>query len=251
MESTHPIDLAIIGGTGVAKVQGLELLHRQVVHTPYGPPSAPLTIGKLHGKTILFLARHGASHSIPPHQINYRANIWALRHLGVRTVVAIAACGAIHPHLEPEHLVIPHQLIDYTWGRKHTFFEGGLGNVSHIDFTEPYCAELRDKLMLAAQNTPVTTHLRGVYGATQGPRLETVAEIDRMERDGCDVVGMTGMPEASLARELNLCYATIVIIANKAAGRGPQELTLEDIQACLENGVTHLWKLLDQLIIQL
>lgn len=246
MESPSPIDVAIIGGTGVAKVQGLEIIHRQVVHTPYGAPSGPFIIGKLFGKTVLFLARHGAGHSIPPHQINYRANIWALRHLGVRSVIAVAASGGIHPDLEPEDLVIPHQIIDYTWGRKHTFFEGGLGRVSHIDFSDPYCEELRKTLIDASAELGYKVHPHGVYGATQGPRLETVAEIDRMERDGCDVVGMTGMPEAALARELNLCYAAVAIIANKAAGRGPAELTIEDIQACLEKGVVNLWQLLEK-----
>ncbi len=243
-----PIDVAIIGGTGVANLSELEILHRRVVHTPYGPPSAPMIIGRLHGKTVLFLARHGAGHTIPPHQVNYRANIWALMHVGVRNIIAIAASGGIHPLMEPEDLVIPHQMIDYTWGRKHTFFEGGLGHVTHVDFTQPYCPALRSKILAAGEELDLKLHPHGVYGATQGPRLESISEINRLERDGCDLVGMTGMPEAALAKELNLCYAAIAIIANKAAGRGPEELTLEDIQASLANGVQHLSRLLDKLI---
>ncbi|MCP4697882.1 MAG: S-methyl-5'-thioinosine phosphorylase [Gammaproteobacteria bacterium] len=241
-------ELAVIGGTGATSLEGLKIERRQVVHTPYGQPSGPVVYGDYNGKPMMFLARHGHAHSIPPHQVNYRANIWCLKHVGAKNIIAIAAVGSIHPDMQPEDLVIPHQLIDYTWSRKHTFFEGGLGSVTHVDFTEPYCSRLREHLVQAAAQTDSTVYTRGVYGAVQGPRLETAAEIDRMEKDGCDVVGMTGMPEASLARELNLCYATCAVVANKAAGRGSPKITLEEIRACLENGVDKVRQLLSLVI---
>lgn len=239
--------LAIIGGTGVTQLHGLQISRRKVVKTPHGNPSGPLMYGEYAGCPVIFLARHGYGHTIPPHQINYRANIWALRHSGVGTIVSIAATGAINAAMRPCDLVIPHQLIDYTYGREQTFFEKGL--VTHADFTGPYCQTLRDKMLkAAAQCGGITVHSQGVYGVTQGPRLETAAEIDRMERDGCDLVGMTGMPEAGLARELNLCYATCAIVANKAAGRGSSKIKLEDIKTNLEYSVTHLHDMLSRLI---
>ena len=241
--------IAIIGGTGLTSLEGLRVIRRQVVKTPYGPMSAPLVFGEYNGREVVFLARHGHGHTIPPHQVNYRANIWALKHIEASQVIAVASVGAIHPAMEPEHLVIPHQLIDYTYDRAHTFFESNLEYVTHVDFTHPYCPSLREKLLQAAQQcSGFTVHDGGVYGATQGPRLETAAEIDRMDRDGCDLVGMTGMPEAVLARELNLCYAACAVVANKAAGRGPETLTLHDIKICLEQGMVHVRQLLSAAI---
>jgi 5'-methylthioinosine phosphorylase len=243
-------ELAIIGGTGLTALGDLEIVRKQVMHTPYGPPSGPVTHGIFGGKPVIFLPRHGYGHTIPPHQINYRANLWSLKYLGVKTVIAIAAVGGIRNDLEPAELVIPHQLIDYTWSRHHTLFEGGESRsaVVHIDFTEPYCEKLRQLLLHAADQAGLRVHARGVYGATQGPRLETAAEVDRLERDGCDLVGMTGMPEAALARELGLCYATCAVIANKAAGRGPAEITLEDIETNLAAGITKVRLLLEHAI---
>jgi len=243
-------ELAIIGGTGLTALGDLEIVRKQVMHTPYGPPSGPVTHGIFGGKPVIFLPRHGYGHTIPPHQINYRANLWSLKHLGVKTVIAIAAVGGINNDLEPAELVIPHQLIDYTWSRDHTLFEGGESRsaVVHIDFTDPYCEKLRQLLLQAASQAGLRVRARGVYGATQGPRLETAAEVDRLERDGCDLVGMTGMPEAALARELGLCYATCAVIANKAAGRGPAEITLEDIETNLAAGITKVRLLLEHAI---
>ena len=240
--------LAIIGGTGLTDLAGLEITHRQILPTPYGETSSPIIHGRYSGQTILFLARHGARHTIPPHRINYRANIWCLRELGVQNVIAIAAVGGIHRGLQPPDLVIPHQLIDYTWSREHTFFAADLNQVTHIDFTQPYCESLRERLLAAAQQVDFTIHPQGVYGATQGPRLETAAEIARMERDGCDIVGMTGMPEAALARELNLCYATCAVVSNAAAGRSPKPITLTEIEANLTKGIEQVRQLLAKVI---
>jgi 5'-methylthioinosine phosphorylase len=240
--------LAIIGGTGLTALAGLKITHKEVVHTPYGQPSGPLTHGLLHGRPVVFLARHGYSHTIPPHMINYRANLWALRHLGVEKVIAVAAVGGIHPETWPERLIFPDQIIDYTWARAHTFFEKDLAQVTHIDFSRPYCEPLRQLLIDAARAASVPAREQGTYGATQGPRLETAAEIDRIERDGCDIVGMTGMPETSLAKEIGLCYATCAVCANWAAGRGSGEITIADIRRSLEAGMGQVGRLLDAVV---
>ncbi len=241
-------ELAIIGGTGLTSLEGLEIIRRQVVTTPYGDPSAPILFGKYAGKSVLFLARHGSAHTIPPHKINYRANIWALKELGVRNIIAVAAVGGINRMMRPADVVIPHQLIDYTYGREHTFFAEDLAHVTHVDFTNPYTENLRQLLLKAAKSVDFTVHERGVYAVTQGPRLETTAEIDRLERDGCDLVGMTAMPEAALARELELDYASCSVIANPAAGRGEGEITMADIEACLALGMQRVKSLLAEVL---
>ncbi|HEY9199070.1 MAG TPA: S-methyl-5'-thioinosine phosphorylase [Gammaproteobacteria bacterium] len=241
-------ELAIIGGTGLTSLKNLEIERREVMHTPYGEPSGPLVHGKLCGKEVVFLPRHGTAHTIPPHEVNYRANLWALQHIGIDKVIAVAAVGGITARMLPQSLVIPDQIIDYTWSREHTFFQGDLKSVTHIDFTEPYCGELRSVLLQAGRAVDIPLVDGGTYGATQGPRLETAAEITRMERDGCDIVGMTGMPEAALARELGLCYAACAVVANKAAGRGDGEISMEDIDRNLKTGMDRLRSLLEQVI---
>jgi 5'-deoxy-5'-methylthioadenosine phosphorylase len=200
----------------------------------------------LFGKEILFLPRHGYGHSYTPHNINYRANLWALRELGAENILAIAAVGGIREDMSPANLVMPDQIIDYTWGRISTFHEND--EVVHIDFTNPYCEELRQKILTSASVTNVDMITSGTYGAVQGPRLETSAEILRMERDGCDIVGMTGMPEAALARELNLCYATCAVVANWAAGKGQGEITMEDIETNLKTGLSNVTRVLEVLV---
>jgi len=235
-------ELAIIGGTGLTELEGLEITRRQVMYTPYGETSSPILHGTYENKELLFLARHGARHTIPPHKINYRANLWCLKELDVKSVIAVAAVGAIPSEMKAPDLVIPDQIIDYTWGRKHTFFTGE--QVTHIDFSQPYCESLRQQLLTAAQSMDFKVHTQGVYGATQGPRLETAAEINRMEREGCDIVGMTGMPEAALARELELCYATCAVVANPAAGRGSTEITMAEIQENLTQGIENVRQLI-------
>ena len=229
--------IAIIGGTGLTEISGLEIVKREVMHTPYGEPSGVLTIGNLYGREVAFLARHGYSHRIPPHMINYRANIWALKDHGITHIIAFAVTGGIRADMTPPKIVIPHQIIDYTYGRAQTFFEKDLSEVKHIDFSQPYCPELRARICEAARKAGVDAIDEGVYAAMQGPRLETAAEIDKLERDGCDIVGMTGMPEAVLAKELEMSYAAISVVANPAAGRGDEEITMDAIRANVAEGM--------------
>lgn len=225
--------LGIIGGSGLNRMAELEDVRREVLSTPYGEPSAALTFGRLHGREVVFLARHGDGHVIAPHRINYRANIRALHDCGVREVVAVATVGGILEDLEPGSLVVPDQIIDYTHGRVSTFFDGVEQPLDHVDFTQPFCEAMRSRLLRAGANAGERLRDGGVYGATQGPRLETAAEIRRMARDGADIVGMTGMPEAVLARELGLCYAMLAVVVNAAAGIGGNRegISLEDIRA--------------------
>ena len=211
--------LAVIGGSGLSQLANLDVSHREVLRTPYGEPSGAVTFGQICGRPVAFLARHGYGHTIPPHEVNYRANIWALAQRGALAIVSVASVGSIRADLKPGDIVIPHQIIDYTWGRKSTFHEGPDCTLTHIDFTEPYDRALRERLIAAATATGIPVSLGAVYAATQGPRLETAAEINRYERDGVDVVGMTGMPEAALAREIGVPYAAISVVSNYAAGR--------------------------------
>jgi 5'-methylthioinosine phosphorylase len=239
--------LAIIGGTGLTRLPDLEIQRREVVHTPYGEPSGPMIFGLYHHHEVVFLPRHGAHHTIPPHRINYRANIWALRQVGADTVLAIAAVGGITAEMQPARLVIPDQVIDYTTDRLSTFFDGDdAAGVQHVDMTEPYAEDVRQCLIDAGRAHPELELVdRGTYGATQGPRLETAAEITRMERDGCHLVGMTGMPEATLARELDLRYACCAVVANWAAGRsGHASITMEEINRNLDAGLADVRRLL-------
>lgn len=241
-------DLAIIGGTGLTQLDTLSISDREIVHTPYGEPSGPLSHGELYGHKILFLPRHGYGHTIPPHKINYRANLWALKEAGAKYVFAAAAVGGIRDDMKPSQLVLPDQIIDYTWSRVTTFFEEGLKHVTHIDFTEPYSPSLRKKIIEAAKKANVSIIDGATYGATQGPRLETAAEINRLEKDGCDIVGMTGMPEAALARELELEYATCAVIANRGAGRGGGKITMKEIEIEIARGMEKVAHILEQLV---
>lgn len=238
--------LAIIGGTGLTELDGLIIHEQKTIETPYGATSAALEVGQFAGQDVVFLARHGKGHTLPPHQVNYRANIWALRELGVTGIIAVNAVGGINVAMGPEVLVVPHQIVDYTWGRETSFSE--LGKVIHIDFTHPYDEDLRDALTDAGEMQGYLIHSQAVYAATQGPRLETAAEINRLERDGCDIVGMTGMPEACLARELEIPYACLSLVVNMAAGRSPGIITMTDIGKALVNGMTKVRNLLGQLL---
>jgi 5'-methylthioinosine phosphorylase len=229
--------IGIIGGSGLARLEELEVEHREIINTPYGDPSAPLLFGRLRGLEVVFLPRHGSSHTVPPHRVNYRANIWALQQTGVSEVVGMAAVGGISKQMAPGVLCVADQIIDYTCDRKHTYFEDDLTSVTHVDFTEPYCAGLRDKLCQAAAEAGVEVLQAGTYGATQGPRLESAMEIRRLAQDGCDIVGMTGMPEAGLARELELCYANLSLVVNWAAGLGDGPITMQEIESHLNDGM--------------
>lgn len=213
--------LAIIGGSGLTQLSNLDISRREVIRTPYGEPSGAVTFGRIGCQDVVFLARHGHGHTIPPHLVNYRANIWALaRGAGAEGIVSVASVGGIRSDLGPGVLVAPDQIIDYTWGRHTTYHEGPDVPVVHIDFTEPYDGALRRRLLDAAALAGETIVDGAVYATTQGPRLETAAEINRLEQDGAHIVGMTGMPEACLARELEVPYAAICVVANWGAGRG-------------------------------
>ena len=242
--------LAIIGGSGLTQLSNLDVTRRLAVRTPYGEASGALTVGRIAGADVVFLARHGYGHTIPPHEVNYRANIWALREQKVAGVVSVASVGGIRADMRPGAIAIPHQIIDYTWGRKNTFFDGGEQPVTHIDFTEPYSARLRSRILSAARTCGEAVVGDAVYAACQGPRLETAAEIDRLERDGADVVGMTGMPEAALAREAGLEYATIAVIANFAAGRGDSlhGVHLEQIEQVLQQALVRVRRVIETLV---
>lgn len=242
------IALAVIGGTGLYRLTVFDNVERRHVDTPYGATSDAIVDGSLAGKRVLFLARHGEGHALAPHEINYRANLWALKELGASRVLAVNSVGGIGERMGPRVLALPEQLIDYTWGRAHTYF--GAGNaVDHVDMSWPYDRLLRADVLVAAAEARVAMVDGGTYGATQGPRLETAAEIRRLARDGCDLVGMTGMPEAGLARELGLAYACVAVVANWAAGCGDDaEITLADVLANMEQATAQLPALLATLV---
>jgi 5'-methylthioinosine phosphorylase len=241
--------LAIIGGTGLNRLATASRTADRI-ETPFGPASALPQIGTAGAHQVIFLARHGQPHRIAPHLINYRANLWLLRQLGATAVLATNAVGGIAAALAPGDLVVPHQIIDYTSGRQHTYTD--VEPLVHVDFSAPYDAALREQLGTAALRLDLGCSVfnGGVYGATQGPRLESAAEIDRMARDGCDVVGMTGMPEAGLARELGLPYASLCLVVNRAAGRGDGPISEADIVRVATAGMGRIERLLEAVIEQ-
>lgn len=244
--------LAIIGGSGLTQLSSLEVTRRQIVRTPYGEPSGALIFGRIGASEVVFLARHGHGHTIPPHEVNYRANVSALSQVGATRVVSVASVGGIRADLGPGTLLVPHQIIDYTWGRKMTFHEGAESQVTHIDFTDPYDESLRAALLDAARAAGEKIVDGGVYAATQGPRLETAAEVNRLARDGAHLVGMTGMPEAALARELGLAYAAVAVVANPAAGRaGSREsISLEAISRVLADSMGRVRNILEKAVVR-
>ncbi len=241
---TGPKLLAVIGGSGLTRLDGLNIVRREKITPDFGIPSAQLSFGKFDGQDIVFLARHGDDHSIPPHKINYRANIWALKTVGAKEIIGVAAVGGITQCAAPAKIAIPDQLIDYTSGRNCTYYHGAESGVTHIDFSWPYSREIRAKLLRAASEIDIDVMADGTYGCTNGPRLETAAEISRMEKDGCDLVGMTGMPEASLAREAGLEYACCAVVANWAAGKTDAEITMQEIEHNLAQGLEETLSLL-------
>lgn len=231
--------LAIIGGTGLARMEGLSVKRREMVKTPYGAPSCPIVFGELDGQEVAFLARHGSTHRIPPHRVNYCANIWALNSVGIKHIIAVGAVGGIASECTAVGtIVIPDQIIDYTYARENTFFDGGDDPVEHIDFSYPYNETLRQCLVKGAEScTGIDLVPSGTYGATQGPRLETAAEITRMERDGCTIVGMTGMPETALAAELGMAYAGLSVVVNSAAGVAGQPIDTSALPAAIQSAM--------------
>ncbi|MBY6193274.1 S-methyl-5'-thioinosine phosphorylase [Marinobacter hydrocarbonoclasticus] len=244
--TNNNVPVGIIGGTGLTSLSYIQITGEETVTTAWGEPSSTLVRGQLGDQPVIFLARHGNPHRIPPHQVNYRANIQALHDAGARVLVGVNAVGGIHANMGPAHIVIPDQLIDYTWGRASTFFEGELEDVTHIDFTWPYDQEARQVLIDAARAASLSFSGFGVYGATQGPRLETAAEIRRMERDGCDIVGMTGMPEAVLAAELGLRYVSLGLVVNWAAGKTDHIITMAEIEEAIALGMSGIRQILER-----
>ena len=224
----------------------MKVIRREIARTPFGEPSGPLVFGEINDVTVLFIARHGPGHVLAPHRINYRANVWALKQAGATDVLAVAAVGGITSDVGPGTIVVPDQIIDYTYGREHTFCDGSDRTVVHVDFTRPYSDPLRDLLLNASNSAgePVVTN--GVYAASQGPRLETAAEIARMARDGATLVGMTGMPEAALARELSLRYAHLCVVSNWAAGCGDSKVKIshDDINSTLDESIARVQKVI-------
>jgi 5'-methylthioinosine phosphorylase len=228
---------AIIGGTGLTQLEGLTIRQSLPMNTPYGAPSGEIQVGEFAGREVMFLARHGQPHRLPPHKINYRANLWALKQAGAQAILAVNAVGGIHADMGTGHFCVPHDLVDYTADREHTFFADDLEQVVHIDFSHPYSAPLRGRLIDALTAQACAFSDFGVYACTQGPRLETAAEIVRLERDGCDIVGMTGMPEAALARELELEYACLALVVNPAAGKSAGLISMAEIEQALRDGM--------------
>lgn len=240
--------VAIIGGSGFDALESLRDQSTIEVSTQFGEPSASIVQGHFAATEILFLPRHGREHEIPPHLVNYRANLWALQSLGAEVIISLAAVGGINHDCRPGKLVIPDQILDYTYGREHTYCDDHAGSVEHIEFTHPYCREARAILVKSAQDAGLDVIERATYAAVQGPRFESAAEIRKLERDGADIIGMTGMPEASLARELGLCYAAIAIVVNRAAGKGNAEISKTEIDTAFAEGTESIYRLLNILL---
>ncbi|MGJ8670044.1 MAG: S-methyl-5'-thioinosine phosphorylase [Oceanococcus sp.] len=238
--------LGLIGGTGLNRLHGLDIGERRSVATRYGAPSAAIQMGTLNGQEVAFLPRHGTNHRIPPHAINYRANLFALKLVGVSHVVGVAAVGGISDNLAPAQIALPDDVIDYTWGRQHSYSMSAADELQHIEFAAPYSEALRLALIRSAQQQSVDIQAGGVHAVTQGPRLESAAEIRRLKRDGADMVGMTGMPEAALAMELNLPYACLAVVVNWAAGLGTGAIHAE-IETHLSHGMAKAHKIIQGL----
>ncbi len=244
--------LAILGGSGLTEFATLRIDRKQIVRTPFGEPSGPLTYGHVGETEVVFLARHGYGHTLAPHEINYRANLWALHSRGVKRVLSVCTVGGITAEFTAGAIAVPDQVIDYTWGRKSTFFEGAEQPVVHVDFTHPYDDPTRELLLAAAQDAGESVVPRGTYAAVQGPRLETAAEVNRLDRDGAHLVGMTGMPEAALARELGLAYAALAVVANPAAGRaGSREaISLEKIGQVVDVAMGRVRRIVEKAVVR-
>jgi 5'-methylthioinosine phosphorylase len=238
--------IGIIGGTGLSQLDGFDIQEQKWCETPFGEPSSILSFGDFNGQRVVFLARHGVPHKVAPHLINYRANLSAFKQLGVTQVIAVNAVGGIHSQMGPTSIAVPDQIIDYTYGRAATIYDGcHVESVDHVDFSFPYTESIRQSLINASKLADIALLESATYGATQGPRLESAAEVKRMQRDGCDMVGMTGMPEASLARELGLDYACLALSVNWAAGKTDQVITMKEIEEAVHIGMDKVHRILN------
>lgn len=244
--------LAIIGGRGLTELENFKITHRQVLRTPYGEPSGAFLFGTLNDHEVIFLARHGYGYTIPPHLVNYRANLWALREQGVSKVFSVATVGSIRADLVPGTLAVPDQIIDYTHGRDATYFDARDTRYSNANFAQPYNPELRDRILNSARIVQQPCIDGGVYAAVQGPRLDSIAEVNRYERDGADMVGMTGMPETVLAMELGLQYACIAVVTNFAAGRGDSQygINMENLNDTASMAMVRVRSILENVVIR-
>jgi len=238
--------IAIIGGSSLNDLEQLSSSSPVSSETKYGQASSGIRSGQFAGKQVVFVARHGADYQTPPHLINYRANIQRLKELGVEKILAVNTVGGINSKMPAGCIVIPDQLIDYSWGRHSTYSEQG--NVIFIEFEKPFDSQLRTTLLDSAVQADLDCIDFGVYGCTQGPRLETAAEINRLERDGCDLVGMTAMPEAALARELGIAYASICLVVNPAAGRSEQPISMAQVEKIASVGMVKVVQLLEHAV---
>lgn len=241
------IEIGIIAGSGLQELGCEEIVETITLETPFGEPSDLYRICSISGAKAAFLPRHGIPHHIPPHKINYRANIWGFKKLGIRKVISINAVGGIKEGLKPGVIVIPDQVFDMTHGRENTFFDKD--EVVHIDLTEPFCKGLRELLFCAAENIGIPLVRSGTYACTNGPRLETGAEIRYFSTIGADIVGMTVMPEASLAREAEICYASISVVTNYAAGISKSKLTTEEVIDTMRSSIQKIGLLLKEFIL--
>jgi 5'-methylthioadenosine phosphorylase len=234
--------VGVIGGSGLYQIPDLIIKEYKQLTTPFGAPSDTYMLGELSGREVVFLPRHGFKHHIPPHRINYRANIWGFKELGVERIISISAAGGIEFDIRPGMIIIPDQIIDMTNGRKSTFYNGD--EVVHIDFTEPYCPELRESLFRGGENSGTELRNSGIYLCTNGPRLETRAEIKMFSNMGVAIVGMTAMPEAALARETEICLAGVVVVTNYAAGIAKKMLTTTEVIETMREATTRIGNLL-------
>jgi 5'-deoxy-5'-methylthioadenosine phosphorylase len=238
-------NIAIIGGSVLPKLFDFQMQRSELPATPFGNPASPLQYGSFAKRDIIYLNRHGIERRTAPHLVNYRANMWALHEAKIDIVIGLSVVGGIRADMTPGHIVFPNQLIDYTYGRPSSCYEEDFDYTKHIDFTHPYCPELHKVLIQAAQELHLDFTDDATYGVTQGPRFETIAEINRMERDGCDIVGMTAMPEALLARELNMRYTSIALVASKAAGRvDGLSISLDDMKTVIDDSLDQIHQLL-------
>ena len=247
-------EIGIIGGSGFYHLNPdatTVFSNINDIVTPFAETPVSLIEEKFNERDVCFLPRHGSQHNIPPNKINYRANLWALQKAGVKKIIAVNTVGGIAANLKPGSLVIPDQLIDYTWGRAHSFFDGLSSLHDHVDFTYPYDAELRDVLVQEAAKLNLSIDEQACFACTQGPRLETAAEIQKLKADGCDIVGMTGMPEAALARELGIAYACVALVVNPAAGLSDELITIDKIKSVLDEGLQEVRALLSASLSQL